>query len=185
LKPLFTSSREKRLWFSALVVFAAIYSVLFLGRPLANQLRDQNVQAFFFVFGLLLVGVAIIIHAVKTKPSKIELSVLIGIIAVYVMFIFRLGAPERSHVIEYSVLAILIHKALVERATQRKQIRWPALLAFVLAFLIGVMDECIQILLPNRVFDPQDIFFNGVAVTMAIGSNVFLTAIRKRFGKSS
>ncbi len=180
----FTSSREKRLWLWAFVVFATIYATLFIGRPLANQLRDQNIQAIFFLFGILLVGAAIIVHGLRTKPSKLEISILLGIIAVYVMFIFRLGAPERSHVMEYSVLAIFIHKALIERAHQRKLIVAPAFLAVIVAFLIGVLDESIQIILPNRVFDPQDILFNGIAVTVAVGASALLTEVRKRIEKT-
>ena len=180
----FTSKREKHIWLWAVVVFMAIISTLFMGKPLANQLRDQNVQAVFFVFGMLMVSAAVIAHGLRTKPGKVEISILLGIVAVYVMFIFRLGAPERSHLMEYSVLAIFIHKALVERAGQEKQIFKPALLAAVIAFLIGVLDESIQIVLPNRVFDPQDILFNGIAVTMAIASSLLLHWVRKRFNKS-
>ena len=183
--PLLTSSREKRLWLWATAVLVAIYATLFMGRPLANQLRDQNVQAIFFVFGMVLTSVAVVIHALKTRPSKIELSVLLGILAAYVMFIFRLGAPERSHLIEYSVLAVLIHKALIERSRHVKLIFNSALLALVISFLIGVLDESVQLILPNRVFDPQDIMFNSMAVTMAIGTHMLLTWLRKRISNHS
>jgi hypothetical protein len=180
----FTSLREKRLWLGSFIVFATIYATLFMGRPLASQLRDQNIQAVFFVVGILLIGAAIIIHGVRTKPGKMEISILLGIIAVYVLFIFRLGAPERSHVLEYSVLAIFIHKAFAERGNHRKLILTPSALAFIVAFLIGLMDEFIQIFLPNRVFDPLDILFNGIAVTMAIGTSALMTWLRKRVDKS-
>lgn len=181
---LFTSSREGRLWFWAFIVFATIFSTLFIGRPLASQLRNQNVQAVFFICAILLVAAAIIVHGLKTKSSKIEISILLGIVAVYVMLFIRLGATERSHLIEYSVLAIFIHKALLERTDQQKSIRMPAFLALVVTFLIGVLDESIQVILPNRVFDPQDILFNGIAVTMAIGSSVLLTWLSNRIDMS-
>jgi hypothetical protein len=181
---LFTSKKEKNLWLWAVAVFAAIFSTLFMGKPLANQLRDQNVQAVFFVFGMFLVTAAVIAHGLKAKPGRFELSILFGIIAVYIMFVFRLGAPERSHLMEYSVLAIFIHKALVERAYQKKLILKPAIFALMISFLIGVIDELIQIVLPNRVFDHQDIIFNGIAVTMAIVSSSLLIWVRKRFDKS-
>lgn len=176
----FTSLREKRLWIWTLAVFTAIFSTLFIGQPLANLLQDQDVQAVFFVLGMLLTAAAVIVHGLKTKPSGKELSILLGIIAVYVMFIFRMGAPERSHLIEYSVLAIFMHKAFIERARQKKLIFKPAICALIFAFLVGVLDECIQIVLPNRVFDPEDILFNGIAATMAIASSALLNWIRKR-----
>ena len=183
-RALFTSPHEKKLWLWAFAAFAAIFLTLFIGRPLANQLRDQNVQAVFFVLGLLLVAAAVIAHGLRTKPGKIELSILLGIIAVYVMLIFRLGAPERSHLMEYSVLAIFIHKALIEREKQDKRIRYPALYAWLIACSIGMLDESIQIVLPNRVFDPRDMLFNSLAATMAIGSSLLLIWVRKQIDKS-
>lgn len=177
---LFTSSREKRLWFWTLAVVVAIFAILFIGRPLANQLRDQNVQAIFFAIAMLLVGAAMLVYGLRTKPGKTEVTILLGIIAVYTLFIFRLGAPERSHLIEYSVLTIFVHQALMERSANGKPVLFPALLAFLLTFLVGVLDELIQLILPNRVFDMEDILFNGLAATMAIGSKVVLTWVRKR-----
>ena len=181
---IFTSSQEKRLWLYALIVLVAILSTLIMGRPLQEMLRDQNIQAIFFSLGMLLTGGAIIAHGLKVRPSNTEIAIWFGLAAVFIMFIFRLGAPERSHLMEYSVLAIFIHKAFIERVNQGKRIPMPGLFSFVIAFLIGVLDECIQLFLPNRVFDLLDILFNGFAVTMAIGTSVFITWVQKRIAKS-
>jgi hypothetical protein len=180
----FTSPREKRLWFWAFAVFATIFSTLFIGQPLAIQLSNQNVQAVFFMLGMIMVGAAIVVHGLKTKPSKIEITILLGIIAVYIMFYLRLGIPERSHLIEYGVLAIFIHKALIERVSQGNQIRVPALVAFLVTFIIGVLDECMQIFLPTRIFDPVDIVFNGLAALMAIGASITLQWVRMKIRKN-
>ena len=138
-------------------------------------------QAVFFLIGLLLVALAIILHGIRAKPGKLELSVIIGVAAVYIMFIFRLGAPERSHLIEYSVLAILIHKALLERSKYRTLTLKPGLLAFILAFSFGVLDESIQYFIPTRVFDVEDIIFNGSAVSMALIASLILQFVKNRF----
>lgn len=176
--PLFTSRREKRLWLWALLVLLAIFSTLFVGRPLAELFGNQDVQAVIFLLGMLLVAAAILIHALKSKPDKFELAVWVGITAVYIMFILRLGLAERSHLIEYSVLAILIHKALKERLNS-EAIMKPALLALIITFLLGVFDECLQLFIPDRHFDPTDIVFNGIAISMAIGSSALISWIRK------
>ena len=176
---IFTSKREKQLWVWAFVVIVVIFSTLFLGQPLAIFFSSQDVRAFVFVIVMFLVGLTILIHAIKTKPSGLELTLWIGLAAVYIMFILRLGMPERSHLMEYSVLAVFIHKAIVERKNQGKKIPMPALIALVVSFTIGVLDECIQILLPDRYFDPEDIVFNGMAAALAIGSNVLLNRVRK------
>lgn len=181
---LFTSRREKQLWAWSAVVLAGIFSTLFIGTPLATQLRDQNVQAVFFVVGMVLVAAAVLAYGVKKRPSKLELSMLIGIVAVYFMLILRLGIPERSHLIEYSVLAICIHAALIERQRHRSSKIPTAILAFTIAFLLGVLDEAIQYFLPSRVFDVEDIVFNGMAVVMAIVSSALLMWVRKRVGQA-
>ena len=181
--PLFTSRREKHLWLWTFAVVLAIFSTLFVGRPLAKLFSSQDVQAVIFVLGMLLVGVTMLVHALKVKPGKMELVLWLGITAVYAMFFLRLGLPERSHLIEYSVLAIFIHQALTERRSQGKQFGNPAIVALALAFLIGLVDECIQFSLPNRVFDPVDIFFNGMAATLAIGFALGLGWVRKRLNR--
>ncbi|NKI26957.1 VanZ family protein [Arenibacter sp. 6A1] len=181
--PFYTSLREKHLWIGTFSVVMAIYATLFVGRPLANVLRDQDIQALIFLLGMVLVGTAMVLHAIKTGPSKTELSLWVGIVAVYVMLFLRLGIPERSHLIEYSVLAILIHKALIERKNNGKHIPVPSLASFLIAFLIGVLDECLQLFLPHRVFDPVDIVFNGLAVAMAIGSSVIVSWAHKKIKK--
>lgn len=179
---LFNSSKERRLWLWAFSVLVAIAASLFIGRPLASILSNQNIQAIFFLSCMILIAIAIFIHAWKTKPSKVELSILIGILAVYAMLILRLGIPERSHLIEYSVLAIFIHKALLERFKNQKS--KTATISIGIAFLIGVVDESIQLFLPNRVFDVQDILFNGLAVVMAIAVSVLLAWLQKKFSMS-
>ena len=174
----FTSAREKQLWsWSAAVILAIILS-LFAGRPLARFFGDQNIQAAIFAFGMLLTAIAMCLHAIKVKPGRIELAVLFGIAAVYIMLILRLGVPERSHLFEYSVLAICIHKALMERSKHIKTSN-PAILALAITIVIGALDECIQILLPARVFDPVDIVFNSFVAALAIGSQVVLFWVRR------
>lgn len=181
--PLFKSLREKRLWLLALMVLLLIFSTLFVGQPLLEYFGDQNLRAIIFLTVMILIGAAILFHALKTRPSRIEIAIWLGMAAIFIMFFLRLGMPERSHLIEYAVLAILIHKAIDERIGREKQILIPALIAIVITFLIGVLDECIQIFLPDRVFDIQDILFNGMVVSMAIGFRLVFTWVRKHFSK--
>lgn len=175
-----TSAKEKRYWFWALLVYITILSTLFIGQPLANELRDQNVQAIFFTFGMVLIAAAVVIHGLVNKPSKIEYAILFGLIAVYIMFFLRLGAPERSHLMEYSVLAILLHKAFKERFKPVYKLFKPAFFSLFVGISMGILDESIQLLIPNRYFDLQDIIFNCLAVTMAIGTSLILTWLRRK-----
>ena len=91
----------------------------------------------------------------------------------------RMVLPEeRTHLIEYGVVAVFIHEALKERTAQGRHVPVPALVAVVAASVVGTIDECIQAFLPSRVFDTEDILFNFLAATMAVVSSVALSWAR-------
>ena len=50
---------------------------------------------------------------------------------------------------------------------------------------MGVLDEAIQLVLPTRVFDPVDIFFNFMASVMAVVSMVLVGWVRGKVSKGS
>ena len=177
---LFISPREKRLWMLVLLITGTIFSTLFIGRPLQNMLSNQDVQAVFFLLGMLLVGITIFSDAIKSPVSKAEITIWVGIIAVYLMLFLRMGLTERSHLIEYSVLAIFVHLALLERLHGTQTRLRIAIFALVFTSAIGIFDEFVQFFLPNRVFDFNDVIFNCLAVLMAIGSSLLLQTIRAR-----
>lgn len=79
------------------------------------------------------------------------------------MLMFRLGAPERSHLIEYCSLTLCLHRALSLRWNGKPWL-WIALATGLIALSIGVLDEVLQVFLPQRVFALEDIFFNSLAV---------------------
>lgn len=184
--PLFTSKRERHLWLWTMAIVLAIYSTLGLASLLAKKLREfgmnDDLAAVGFLFGMFLVGLTILLQGLKVRPRGIDLAVATGIAAVYYMVFFRLTLSERSHIIEYSVVAVFIYEALLERASQGRRVPIPALLAILATSLIGVIDECIQLLLPSRVFDPTDMFFNFLAALLGVGSSAGLSWVRKRFG---
>ena len=114
------------------------------------------------------------------RPGGAEVAVVIGVATAYLLVITRMTVPtERSHLIEYGVVGILIFEALTERASQGRRVPLPPLLAVLATAVLGVLDECIQAILPNRVFDPVDILFNLLAGTMAVGASVALAWARR------
>ena len=171
---LFSSRRERRLWAWTLLVVVAIYSTLGLAWSLAGVLRDsgvvdQSLSVLMFLIGMVLVGATIVTRGLKVRPGGVEIAVALGVATAYFMVFVRIAIlEERSHLIEYSVVAGLLHEALTERASQGRRVPLPALLAFLAAALIGVLDEGIQAFLPSRVFDPQDMLFNVLAAAMAV-----------------
>ncbi|MEJ1222936.1 VanZ family protein [Sediminicola sp. 1XM1-17] len=181
----FRSSREKKLWLWALVVLLGIYATLLIGKPMIDHMRQSGVTIIGFLAVMFLVALTVVLHGLKVKMGRTEIVVWIGIAAVYIMVLLRITVlEERSHLMEYSVLAVLIHEALLERNIHGGTVRFPALLAIGLTIIFGTIDEGIQFFLPHRVFDIQDITFNSMAAIMAMGSSKALTWARKKIRKS-
>ncbi len=179
-RPLFSSVRERRLWGWALLVVVAIYSTLGLTATLLEVVGTRRFFEQFFVAGFGVIWLAILTQGLRVRPRGIEIGVGLGIVAVYLMVIARLGIPERTHLFEYGVVGVLMYEALTERAGQGRLVRVPALVAVVATSVVGVLDECIQLFLPKRVFDPVDMLFNAFAAAMAVTACAALGWVRRR-----
>lgn len=178
---LFSSNRERRLWLWTLAVVMAIYATLGLAPTLAGVLRERGLLEASFALGMVLVGATIVTQGLKVRPRGAELAVALGVIAAYLLLFVRMEASpeERTHLIEYGVVGVFIHEALAERASQGRPVPVPPLLAVAMTAALGLLDECIQAMLPSRVFDPLDILFNVLAGTMAVGASMALAWARK------
>jgi hypothetical protein len=177
----FTSERERRLWLWALAVVAAIYATLGPAQILAEALRERNLLRASVAVVLLLAGLVVAGRWVKKRPGLREVGVVVAVIIVYLIALARiLGPEERTHLIEYAVVAILIHQALSERRRNDSRVRAPAALAVVVTALLGWLDEGLQALLPGRVYDIRDVGFNALAGLMAIVASLALARARRR-----
>ncbi|MDX1383483.1 MAG: VanZ family protein [Thermoanaerobaculia bacterium] len=179
---LFTSPRERRLWGWTLAVVAAIFSTLAVAPKLTAILRDRNLLDNLFFAGFLLVLATIAWHGLRRRPSRVEIGVVMGVAAAYLLVFVRMSIPpeERTHLVEYGVVAIFIHEALTERASQGRRVPLPALIAIVATVAIGALDEAIQAFVPNRAFDPRDLLFNVAAAVMAVAAATALAWARRR-----
>ena len=154
----FTSTRERRLWAWTLAVVVAIYATLGLARTLSDELRNRNVLDNTFFLAFVVLVIAVVIRAVRRGRGGPEIFVVLVTAIVYLMMFLRMASPEeRTHLLEYGVVALLIHEALVERAKNGANVPRPALLAIAATTVIGAIDECIQLAIPSRVFDPIDL----------------------------
>ncbi|PXY01214.1 VanZ family protein [Marinifilum breve] len=178
--PLFKSSLEKRLWLYVLLVWLAILTSLIFGFPLLQKLGAENMEALIFILCMIIIGTTVILHTFRRAKDKNDTVTVLGILAVFMMLFLRLGLAERSHLIEYSVLTVFIHRAMLERYKDKYKGFTIALLTLLLSFLIGVFDECVQVFIPRRVFDMADFLFNGLAAGMAIGASLLWQWIRKK-----
>ena len=181
---LFASRRERRLWIVTLILVVGIYATLGFASMLAPLMYNQNVSAVLFLGGMLFVGVTILTQGLTTRPKGFEIGVAIGIAVVYFMVLFRLTIPERSHLIEYGVVAVFVFEAFSERKQSGRFVPYPALLAILTTSVIGAVDELIQGVLPSRHFEWTDILFNFLAALMATTAMVILRWARS-WGKRS
>ncbi len=183
-RSLFTSDRERRLWFWALAVVVVIYSTLGLAGTLAEVLRERDLLGTSWFVGFLLVMAAIVGSGLKRRPGRREVWVALGVTAVYGMAVARLGfsPEERTHLFEYGIVAVLIYQALSERSQNGRRVRAPAALALVVTALLGWLDEGIQALLPNRFYDIVDVAVNALAALMAIAASLAIARARRWIG---
>lgn len=180
----FVTRRERRLWLWTGSVVVVLLAGVGLARTLADELRARDLLDSLFVLAFLMIIAGMVAMALRFRPRGLEVGVALGIAAVYLLVLVRMGIPEeRTHIIEYGVLALLLHEALREGADHGRGTRLPAVLAVVTAALIGCLDEGLQWFLPTRVFDPVDLGFNALAATLAIGSRLALERARPKGGR--
>ena len=178
----FSSNRERRLWFALGIVLVGIYTTLGQAPAIVVALGESIVASAGtnLFFALLALLVVIPIFFIDKRLGRNEIAVGLGILAVYLMAWLRIGSwAERTHLFEYALVAALVHEALLERKDNGRRVPAPALLALITSLLLGCLDEGIQFLLPNRVFDIIDIAFNSLAVTIIIASRWVLARVRQ------
>lgn len=177
----FSSDREKRLWISAFLVLVAIYGSIGFAPAVSGFLRENGMIVPLFMAGIAMIPVAIIAAGLKWKLRSLEIAVVVGIAAAYLLLLVRIEIPEeRTHILEYGVLALFIHEALIERFKKTGRNLAASIFTIVLVSLLGVTDEVLQYFWPQRVFDLRDILFNSLAVVMAVCANALLGWARKK-----
>lgn len=153
----------------------AIYSTLGVARTMADLLREHNMLRVSFALILLLIVGGIARQWVKKRPDWGEVGVVLGVALAYLMVWWRIDSwEERTHLIEYGIVAALIHQALLERVRNGRQVPVPAVLTVAATALLGLLDEGIQSVLPSRFFDIRDVFFNALAGFMMIAARLAL-----------
>ncbi len=169
----FTSNRERRLWLWTVAAMVAIYSTLGLAPMLVDVLREHNLLRVSFAIVLFLVVGVIAWQWMNRRFGWDEIGGILGVAFIYLLVWIRIDSwEERTHLIEYGVVAALIHQALLERVRHGRPVRAPAALTVAIAGLLGLLDESIQSMLPSRVFDVRDVFFNALAGFMVVAARL-------------
>lgn len=176
----FSSARERALWAWALAAVVAIWTSLGPAAALAGALRERNLLRLALgVVVFFLVG-AVARRWIMRRPRLADVGVAVAVALAYLLVGARMASwEERTHLVEYGVVAAIIHMALLERARNGRTVRGPAALAIGATAVLGLVDEGIQWMLPGRVFDPRDVFFNAFAGFMVVAARLALAPQRR------
>jgi len=144
---------KKSVWIIIAIYIFLIYSTLPITRPILNFLYASLGQRFLsIIVNIIFVVITVFIIYFLRKKNKLKISFLFLLIILFL--INKIERPEeRIHFLEYGILGALIFKATGKGTKQN-------IFAIILLFIIAVIDELIQYILPNRVGDIRDIVMN-------------------------
>ena len=120
-----------------------------------GSFADYAAAIILVIFG------SFIVFYLISKQKDIRSFMWLAILAcVYAFGLSRLELPiERIHFIEYGILSIFVFRALRHNIKNKSIYLWSGIAVFGL----GLIDEGIQYVLPNRVYETRDVIVNGVA----------------------
>ena len=117
-------------------------------------MRDfsSNRERHLWAWAPVVVVAMILVQGLRERSRGVEVGFALGVAAIAIIGFARgISAAERSHLVEYTVLALIVHEAPLERRDQGRRVPVPAVPAIVGMTLVGVVNECIQFFLPSRV----------------------------------
>ena len=151
----------------------AIFASLPFVREVVIALRQQHLLGGAVTLLYFVAAVAVVYHVVfdVQLSDKIAFLALVLLTAVTGAMILGLSIPEeRVHFVQYGLLALLARGALAWHLKPWQQYVG----ALLVAATAGWLDELIQGLLPDRVYDLRDVAINAVAALLALAADEVL-----------
>ncbi len=166
------STKEHHKWFrsksfvwSLIACYVTlIYSTLYIMRPILNFLKMTLKGYLNLSVGVMFLAIlSLVLAHIISNRERYSLSQYLWfsfICCLYGLALCIVDVPEEKiHFIEYGVLSALIYLALTHDINNRSIY----FLSSLIVFVFGAIDEVIQWVLPNRIFDIRDIVLNGTA----------------------
>ena len=124
------------------------------------QLGERGFIVFMAVL-LVVPALAFLISLIRNRRGVIKITVIMAILIIGLALTWQIKLPqERIHLLEYVVLGWFAARDFI-RTAGKKKIK-AVVLACLVSFIAGVLDEGFQAILPYRVFDLRDIGFNSL-----------------------
>ena len=142
----------------------AIYCTIPVARALRELVAGHIGLVFFSYVTVVLTLFAGFLAFINLRKRKLPLNAhvtLLIIFSIFVAYIYQLREiPEEAiHVAEYGAIGLLVYRALAHRTRDFSTY----IMAALIVGMIGVLDEYIQWVVPNRVYDLRDIRTNFLA----------------------
>lgn len=169
---LFRSGRERRLWLAVTAAVVALLAALYPMQFALDALRSRNLLRFTISVLFILCAAAVAGALVRRRAPLLAWLVVALAGALYAAIALAMEVPqERLHLVEYGALALLIRMAIAESAAVRQlgnRVSNVDVWALGIATAIGWLDEGVQGILPNRMYDLRDVAFNALAAALAL-----------------
>ncbi len=167
MKPSITSMPSRTAnWAIAIGYVGLIYATLgSVPAPLA-ALRSHGILRYTLAVLFLSCWLGLLALLRSRSRQAWRFAAMVIIAGVYALVARRVITPEEQlHFIQYGLVGVLFVRAV--RPTIRHE-GAAYVLAFVLAFLAGWLDEVLQGHLPNRHYDVHDIALNAVSAFLGL-----------------
>lgn len=159
---------------AAAIWWIAILAFVPFGRPVVDAFRSRGLLVLGTTVGLAVVFAAIVVASVVLRRRGVvaprQRLVALALVAVLLAAVQLLPrAEERWHVVQYGLLGVLVWLAIGSRFERR------ILVAALLVGVAGWLDEGVQLILPDRVYDWMDVGLNaasGLAGALILGLSV-------------
>lgn len=158
--------RENRLWSSLAIVIALIFSTIWT----SGAFPSTALPYLYAVFGLALVIVSALIARAGSRDDR-ALAIAFGLALAFLVLMMPLrlvSTAERSHLIEYCAVAVLLRETLRVRGLRGRPVQWPTIVTFVIVVIVGCADETLQETVATRHFDWRDIFVDACAAILGL-----------------
>lgn len=152
-----------RAWLQVIILTILIFSTLSIVRPIVNFLKKTGTLD-IVVWGSLIVFCFFLVYFIKqaklkSMPRYIVLGILLICYGLSLQYLI-VAPEERIHFIEYGMLSLFFFRAF-SFDIRKKWLNYALTLSAV--SLVGYLDEVVQYILPNRVYDIRDVGLNSLA----------------------
>lgn len=171
---LFRAPRERRLWLAVGLAVGLLLAALYPMQFVLDALRARNLLR-FAISGLFLVCAAAVVTALARRRAPLVAWLVVALAGgLYTAIALAMEVPqERLHLVEYGALALLLRAAIAASLASRPagdRVSNVDIWALGAATAIGWLDEEVQGILPNRMYDLRDVAFNALAAAMALAA---------------